>query len=63
MRNLTFIIFFCASFLFIFNTHAQTKNSLSEEEQQALAFLKAYMPLSDIADYDEDFFHAQVKTA
>ena len=39
------------------------KQSLSREEKEALEFLYAYMPLSDLADYDGDFFLQQVRTA
>ncbi|HHT02816.1 MAG TPA: transglutaminase domain-containing protein [Bacteroidales bacterium] len=58
-----FYLLFCVSFLFVLNANAQTKNALSEREEEAMGFLKAYMPLSDIADYDEAFFTTQVKTA
>ena len=34
---------------------------LSKDEIQALEYLYAYMPLSDLADYDGDFFLNQVK--
>lgn len=37
--------------------------SLSTEEQEAMEFLYAYMPLSDLADYDGDFFLNQVRFA
>jgi hypothetical protein len=33
------------------------------EEEEALKFLYAYMPLSDLADYDGSFFLKQVRTA
>lgn len=36
---------------------------LTLEEREALEFLYAYMPLSDLADYDGEFFLRQVKTA
>jgi len=36
---------------------------LSLEEEEALKFLYAYMPLSDLADYNGDFFLKQVRTA
>jgi hypothetical protein len=36
---------------------------LSLEEAEALKFLYAYMPLSDLADYDAGFFLKQVKAA
>ena len=36
---------------------------LSLQEKEALMFLYAYMPLSDIADYDQSFFVNQVKGA
>ena len=39
------------------------KQSLTLEEKEALEFLYAYMPLSDLADYDGDFFLQQVRTA
>lgn len=41
---------------------AQTNNK-DFTKQDALDFLKAYMPLSDIADYDEAFFDTQVDYA
>ncbi len=41
---------------------AQTNNK-DFTKQDALDFLKAYMPLSDIADYDEEFFTTQVDYA
>ncbi|MFA6824091.1 MAG: transglutaminase-like domain-containing protein [Bacteroidales bacterium] len=41
---------------------AQTNNK-DFTKQDALDFLKAYMPLSDIADYDEAFFATQVDYA
>ena len=37
------------------------KNPFAGEEKQALEYLYAYMPLSDLADYDGDFFLNQVK--
>lgn len=37
------------------------KNPLTGEEKQALEYLYAYIPLSDLADYDGDFFLNQVK--
>lgn len=58
-----FYLLFCISFLFVLNANSQTNNSLSEREEEAMGFLKAYMPLSDIADYDEAFFTSQIKTA
>lgn len=36
---------------------------LNLEEKEALMFLYAYMPLSDIADYEPNFFVNQVKGA
>lgn len=39
------------------------KSDLTLEEKEALQFLYAYMPLSDLADYDGDFFLGQVKSA
>lgn len=36
---------------------------LTTEEKEALEFLYAYMPLSDLADYDGEFFLNQVRTA
>ena len=36
---------------------------LTTEEREALEFLYAYMPLSDLADYDGEFFLNQVRTA
>jgi transglutaminase-like putative cysteine protease len=39
------------------------KNNLSLEQREALEFLYAYMPLSDLADYDGDFFLKQVDAA
>ncbi|MDR1171599.1 MAG: transglutaminase-like domain-containing protein [Bacteroidales bacterium] len=37
--------------------------SLTTEQREALEFLYAYMPLSDLADYDGDFFLKQVDAA
>ena len=39
------------------------KQDLSQERREALEFLYAYMPLSDLADYDGDFFLGQVDAA
>ncbi|MDR2848235.1 MAG: transglutaminase domain-containing protein, partial [Bacteroidales bacterium] len=39
------------------------KEKLSTEQREALEFLYAYMPLSDLADYDGKFFLEQVKIA
>ena len=39
------------------------KQSLTREEKEALQFLYAYMPLSDLADYDGNFFLQQVRGA
>jgi hypothetical protein len=39
------------------------KKDCSGNEKQALDFLYAYMPLSDLADYTPQFFHANVKYA
>lgn len=39
------------------------KNHLTTDEKQALEYLYAYMPLSDLADYNGDFFLQQVKVA
>ncbi len=39
------------------------RSHLSLEEEEALKFLYAYMPLSDLADYDGAFFLKQVRTA
>ncbi|MEI6123019.1 MAG: transglutaminase-like domain-containing protein [Bacteroidota bacterium] len=36
---------------------------LSLEEEEALKFLYAYMPLSDLADYDGNFFLKQIRIA
>ncbi|MFA7081155.1 MAG: transglutaminase-like domain-containing protein [Bacteroidales bacterium] len=58
-----FYLLFCISFLFSLSANSQTNDSLSEKEEEAMGFLKAYMPLSDIADYDEAFFTSQIKTA
>ncbi len=38
------------------------KSPLSSDEKQALEYLYAYMPLSDLADYNGDFFLQQVKS-
>lgn len=38
-------------------------NSLTADERQALEFLYAYMPLSDLSDYDGDFFLNQVQSS
>ena len=43
-----------------FNTEGLT---LSSEEQEALRFLYAYMPIADITDYSTAFHAANVKTA
>lgn len=37
------------------------KTPLTADEKQALEYLYAYMPLSDLADYNGDFFLQQVK--
>lgn len=39
------------------------KKELTSEQREALEFLYAYMPLSDLADYDGDFFLGQVDAA
>jgi len=39
------------------------KEDLSLEEEEALKFLYAYMPLSDLADYSGDFFLENVRLA
>ena len=39
------------------------KAGLSTEQREALEFLYAYMPLSDLADYDGEFFLDQVDAA
>lgn len=39
------------------------KPSLTTEQREALEFLFAYMPLSDLADYDGEFFLGQVDAA
>lgn len=44
----------------LFNVFQQ---DLSCEEKEALEFLYAYMPISDLADYDGEFFLKQVRTA
>lgn len=36
--------------------------NITTEEREALEFLYAYMPLSDLADYDGNFFLSQVRT-
>lgn len=36
---------------------------LTSQEKEALEFLYAYMPLSDLADYDGEFYLNQVRTA
>lgn len=38
-------------------------DTLGTEEREAMEFLYAYMPYSDLADYDADFFLRQVRTA
>lgn len=44
--------------------HVPTFNgTLTPEETEALEFLYAYMPLSDWADYNSDFFLQQVRSA
>ncbi|MBN2681486.1 MAG: transglutaminase domain-containing protein [Bacteroidales bacterium] len=39
------------------------EQKLKPEEEKALKFLYAYMPLSDLAEYDGDFFLKHVKSA
>lgn len=39
------------------------KKPITNEQKEALEFLYAYMPLSDLADYDGEFFLKQVNTA
>lgn len=39
------------------------REDLTLEEKEALEFLYAYMPLSDLADYDGDFYLNQVRKA
>lgn len=39
------------------------KSDLTSKERDYLEFLYSYMPLSDIADYDGDFFLKQVKSS
>jgi len=39
------------------------KEDLSTEEKEALVFLYAYMPLSDLADYDGKFFLQNVRSS
>jgi len=39
------------------------KSPVTTDEKQALEYLYAYMPLSDLADYDGDFFLQQLKSA
>ena len=39
------------------------KQKLSIQQSEALKFLYAYMPLSDLADYNGDFFLANVNVA
>ncbi len=38
------------------------KSQLTADEREALEYLYAYMPLSDLADYEGEFFLQQVKT-
>ncbi len=38
-------------------------DTLSRRDREALEFLYAYMPYSDLADYDQGFFLGQVRTA
>jgi transglutaminase-like putative cysteine protease len=39
------------------------RENLNTEQREALEFLYAYMPLTDLADYDGDFFRKQVDAA
>ena len=39
------------------------KQSITNEEKEALEFLYAFMPLSDLADYNGEFFLKNVRTA
>ena len=43
--------------------HIFIKEEMTIEEREAMEFLYAYMPLSDLADYDGNFFLQQVRTA
>lgn len=63
MRKNSLVLFIFISFLFVFNVNAQTNDNISPKEEEAMSFLKAYMPLSDIADYNEEFFLTQIRTA
>ncbi|MDR1726003.1 MAG: hypothetical protein LBR28_06410, partial [Bacteroidales bacterium] len=38
-------------------------SSLTQQEYKYIKFLYDYMPLSDLADYDQNFFLAQVRTS
>lgn len=38
-------------------------DTLNREEREALEFLYAYMPYSDLADYDQSFYLQQIRTA
>ena len=38
-------------------------DTLGREEREALEFLYAYMPYSDLADYDQSFYLQQIRTA
>lgn len=38
-------------------------DTLSRQEREALEFLYAYMPYSDLADYDQQFYLDQIRTA
>lgn len=62
MKRVLKLFIICFVFLQTFVVFAQTdSNDFTKEE--ALGFLKAYMPLSDIADYSDDFFETQVEYA
>lgn len=65
------ICLFALSIMLVFNVCSQTyrtedkifKSEITDEERSYLKFLYEYMPISDIADYDGDFFLQQVRSA
>ncbi|MDR0971256.1 MAG: transglutaminase-like domain-containing protein [Bacteroidales bacterium] len=69
MRKALFTFVFLASLFSYSNILGQEmkisnkENDALDKREEYLKFLKAYMPLSDIADYDEAFFLKQVDYA
>lgn len=63
MKKIYYLFVVCC-LLFSFNSNAQNiDSSLTTQEEESMTFLKTYMPLSDIADYNEAFFLTQVRSS